>query len=113
MTRKNAIKVDFCIVRRDGFEGDVLMEFPKGIKPAAPCVATSGVERVTAKLYYRGEETLDMKPVNITARAKIGGKPVRVPVIPCDEYEQAFAWKHLLPAKTFLATAPGGGAKKR
>lgn len=107
LKRKVAQKVDFCVVRKGGFDGNVLIEFPAGFKPAAPCVATSGVERVSTKLFYRGEEALKMKPIRITARAKIDGAVVRVPVIPCDEYEQAFAWRHLLPATSFIADAPG------
>ena len=47
------------------------------------------------------------------ATAKIDGRTVRVPVVPCDEYEQAFAWKHLVPAETFLMTFQGGGGKKK
>jgi hypothetical protein len=38
----------------------------------------------------------------VFASAEIDGRTVRVPVLPCDEYEQAFAWKHLVPAESFL-----------
>ena len=105
--RKNPLKVDFRIVRKGGFDGKVALEFPEGIKAVVPCVATSGVDRVTAKLIYHGDVPLKMKPVKLTARAKIGDAVVRVPVVPCDEYEQAFAWRHLLPSWSFFANAPG------
>ena len=116
LSRTAPLKVDFCIVRKDGFDGDVTLEFPDGVQPAAPCVATAGVDRVSAKLFYRGAQAVEMRPVRLTARATIGGKVVRVPVTPCDEYEQAFAWKHLVPTVNFVMNAPAaprGGGKQR
>ena len=107
------LKVEFCIVRKDGFDGDVALEFPDGVRATAPCVATAGVDRVTANLIYRGRQAVAMRPVTLAASAKIGDVTVRVPVVPCDEYEQAFAWKHLVPAECFVMNAPptprGGG----
>ena len=47
------------------------------------------------------------------AKASIDGETVQVPVIPCDEYEQAFAWHHFVPAEAFLFRGqPGGGGGK-
>ena len=106
LTRKAPLKVEFCIVRKDGFDGDVALEFPDGVQAVAPCVATAGVERVVAKLVYKGRQAVEMRPVRLTAKATIGGAVVRVPVVPCDEYEQAFAWKHLVPAPSFFMNAP-------
>ena len=114
--RKTQLKVGFSIVRKDGFDGDVALEFPDGVHAAAPCVATAGVDRVVAKLSYRGRKAVSMQPVKIMASANIGGAVVRVPVVPCDEYEQAFAWKHLVPATSFVMNAPGaprGGGPRR
>ncbi|MBR2838455.1 MAG: hypothetical protein IKE55_06720 [Kiritimatiellae bacterium] len=115
--RRAPLKVEFCIVRKDGFDGDVALEFPDGVHAAAPCVATAGVDRVSAKLVYRGRQAVAMRPVRLMASATIGGSVVRVPVTPCDEYEQAFAWKHLVPAANFVMNAPaappaGGGQRK-
>ncbi len=39
--------------------------------------------------------------VNLFAEAKINGKTVCHPVIPCDTFSQAFAYDHLLPAEDF------------
>ena len=107
------LKMEFCIVRKDGFDGDVALEFPEGVRATAPCVATAGVDRVSASLVYKGRQAVSMRPVKLYASAKIGGSIVRVPVTPCDEYEQAFAWKHLVPAECFMMNAPatprGGG----
>ena len=103
---KNAQKVDFVLERRNGFTGDVELEFPAGVQAVEKCAFTGGVERITAKLVYRGLEKADMRQVKMTARAKVGDEILRVPVLPCDEYEQAFAWKHLLPASAFTLNAP-------
>ena len=103
---KNPVKVDFVLERRNGFEGDVSLVYPDGIQDVEKRVFTGAVERVTARLVYKGLEKADMRPVAITARAKVGNEVISVPVVPCDEYEQAFAWKHLLPAKAFTLNAP-------
>jgi hypothetical protein len=94
-------KVDFIIDRKDGFAGDVTLEFPKKIS-AKNNVFTGGVERITVELKYRVREKIDCRPVEVFARAEIDGRTVRRKVTPCDECEQAFAWTHLVPAKTFL-----------
>jgi len=105
---KNPLKVGFRVVRRDGFDGDVKLEFPEGVRCVGG-VVTSGVDVVTAQLFSKGKGVPVPSPAQVFATAEIGGKTVRVPVVPCDEYEQAFAWKHLVPAETFLMTLQGGG----
>ena len=112
LSNKNALKVKFHVMRRGGFDGTVKLEFPEEVKCVGG-VATSGVDVVTAQLFGKGKWIPEPKGAKVFATAKIGGKAVRVPVVPCDEYEQAFAWKHLVPAETFLVTSPGGAKPKR
>lgn len=104
------LKVGFRILRKDGFDGTVTLDFPKGIRVSGG-VATSGVDTVTSWVTYTERQKLDLQPIQVFARATIGGKVVRHPVIPCDEYEQAFAWKHLVPAEAFLARRLPGALK--
>ena len=87
--------------RMDGFTGDVKLEFPQDIR-VQNGVITSGVDTTFAMLTYVGQRTMEVQPIKVFASATIGGKTVRHPVMPCDEYEQAFAWKHLVPAEEFL-----------
>jgi hypothetical protein len=94
-------KVDFVVERIDGFGGDITLEFPKRIS-AKNNVFTGGVERISAEIKYNVREKVDCRPIEIFARSEVGGKTVRRKVMPCDECEQAFAWTHLVPAKTFL-----------
>ncbi|MBR6586562.1 MAG: hypothetical protein IKK82_04000 [Kiritimatiellae bacterium] len=105
--RGRPLKVDFSVVRKEGFTGSVTLEFPKDVK-ARGNVATSGVDRISVMLTYVGRKPLEMRKVKVSARGKIGGKMVRRDVVPCDEYEQAFAWRHLVPAESFLMRATPG-----
>jgi hypothetical protein len=92
------------IVRKEGFDGTVVLEFPEYIA-AKGLVATSGVERITSRLAYVGRKAREFEEVKIYARATVDGKTVRREVAACNEYEQAFAWRHLVPARSFLLRA--------
>ena len=112
LSSKAPLKVKFHVVRRDGFDGAVSLEFPDEVRVVGG-VATAGVDVVTAQLSPRKGGVREPKPVKVFATAQICGRTVRVPVVPCDEYEQAFAWKHLVPAESFLLMSPGGGKSRR
>ena len=101
LARKTPLKVKFHIVRRDGFDGAVSLEFPEEARVVGG-IATAGVDVVTAQLFSQKGGVSKPRPAEVFAAAEIDGCTVRVPVLPCDEYEQAFAWKHLVPAETFL-----------
>ncbi|MBO7684624.1 MAG: hypothetical protein J6T51_07865, partial [Kiritimatiellae bacterium] len=101
LSRKVPLKVKFHAVRRDGFDGAVSLEFPESARVVGG-VATSGVDVVTAQVFARAGGVPVPRPAEVFATAEIGGRAVKVPVVPCDEYEQAFAWKHLVPAESFL-----------
>ena len=111
LSNANPLNVKFHVLRRGGFDGDVRLAFPEGVKCVGG-VATSKADVVTAKLSAVGRREVSPRPVKVFATAKIDGVATRVPVVPCDEYEQAFAWKHLVPAETFLMTSTGGGKPK-
>ena len=101
MANGQVVKVGFRIRRMDGFSGNVKLEVPADIR-IQNGVITSGVDMVTAVLSYTGSVGKELQPMKIFAAAMINGQTVRHPVMPCDEYEQAFAWKHLVPAEEFL-----------
>lgn len=105
--RGRPLKVDFVVLRKDGFNGNVTLEFPKGIA-AKGNVATAGVERLSVMLTYVGRSPVELCSVKVSARAKVNGMTIRRQVIPCDEYEQAFAWRHFVPAKSFVMRATPG-----
>ena len=54
-----------------------------------------------------------MKELQFSASAQINGKTQTVRIQPADEYNQAFAWDHLLPAHAFdVHTWPNPNAWK-
>ena len=112
LSHAKPLAVDFVIVRKDGFKGKVVLEFPENIT-ANDIVATSGVERISSKLTYAGRKKLEFKEVRIFAKAEVGGEIVRREVVACDEYEQAFAWRHLVPARSFVLRAVPGKVPKK
>ena len=101
MVNGQAVRVGFRIRRKDGFAGNVKLDAPVDIR-IQNGVITSGVDSVTAVLSYTGTVGKEIQPIKLFASATINGQTVRHPVMPCDEYEQAFAWKHLVPAEDFL-----------
>lgn len=108
LRRGQPLPVTFCVERKNGFAGDIVLEFPPDVQ-ASTTILTAGVARVSIDLAFAGRPGPALREVEISARAEVDGRLVRVPVLPCDEYEQAFAWKHLVPARTFLLRGQGGG----
>ena len=114
LVRGEPLKVGFCVVRKDGFAGDVVIEPPKGLAARiTDNVISSGVDRVTASITFIGRGYRATMPCTLFAHAEINGQIVCVPIIPCDEYEQAFAWRHLVPAESFKLRTRGGGKKRK
>jgi hypothetical protein len=109
--RGRPLTVDFVIQREDGFDGTVTLTFPPGVT-ARNHVATSGVERLSAVLTYGGTKPQKIQAVRLEAYARIDGTRVTRDVVPCDEQEQAFAWKHLVPTERFLMRATPRKKKK-
>ena len=107
------LAVGFKVLRKDGFAGAVTIEVPKDVR-AESATIPEGADAVTTRLFYTGRRMLPIQSVGLYARAEVCGRTMRVPVTPCDEYEQAFAWTHLVPAEAFLLRGlPGGPARKK
>ena len=111
LRRGKPLPVTFRIERKNGFDGDIRLEFPAGMLPSTSLL-TSGVSQVTIDLSWNGRPEPTIGEVRLFAHAESAGKSLRVPVIPCDEYEQAFAWKHLVPARTFWLQTPAGDGNR-
>lgn len=104
LNRGQPLKVTFAIDRQEGFDGPVRLQFPPDVI-ARNTVATAGVDRITAVLTYAGRQPIDFRSVKIIAHGTADGHVLQRDVVPCDEYEQAFAWKHLVPARAFVMRA--------
>ena len=106
-------RVGFKVLRKDGFEGDVrllendLVKFNPSIIPAAS-------NQVTVTAICKLQRPGPITNVELQASIMVDGRTVVVPIIPANEYNQAFAWDHLVPARAFtLFTLPGNPPKPR
>ena len=105
--------VKLLIERTGGFSGPIRIVGDKGFVPADRVVPPSATE---FQLAVRNPATKAQAPrnVKIYAEAELNGKTVRKKVIPADVFNQAFAYDHLLPARSFcLATRLDGRPKNK
>ena len=99
-------------VVRNGFDGPVkLLETPDF--RFAPAVIPAGTNMLKVALISKQRNPQNVKELQFSASAQINGKTQTVRIQPADEYNQAFAWDHLLPAHAFdVHTWPNPNAWK-
>ena len=90
-----------AVIRRDGFKEPIKLKATPPLE-LRPAVIPANTNALTVTVISRAGRERPPQPVEITATAALNGGTAMVPVIPCDEYNQAFAWDHLLPARHFL-----------
>ena len=105
LVRGRPLPVTFRAIRRDGFDGPIAITLPTNVVAVGGCVITSGTDAVSAKLDFVGRKGFGAVAAELFATATVDGREVRVPVRACDEYEQAFAWHHFVPADGFVMSA--------
>lgn len=96
-------------VRKDGFQGDVEV-----VVKDAPAGFTLSDARIPGD-----QDSIEMKlnaprgaprqafPLQLEARAQIGGAPVTRPVVPAEDMMQAFLYRHLVPQQELLVAVTG------
>ena len=89
------------VVRRDGFKGAIKLEDSDLFK-FTPSLIPAESNKVVVSVLYKAERPETVTNVMIWASADIDGRKVRVPVNPANKYNQAFAWDHYLPARSFF-----------
>ena len=88
------------VLRSGGFDGSVILDetsdfyFQPSLIPAGTNMA-----KVVLVSKWRGPQPV--QELQFTASAQIGGSMQTVRIQPADEYNQAFAWDHLLPTHAF------------
>ena len=98
LTRSSALKV--FVLRSGGFDGPVtLLETPDF--RFVPSVVPAGTNMLKVALFSKQRTQQDVREFQFKASAKINGKTQTVRIQPADEYNQAFAWDHLLPTRAF------------
>ena len=100
------------VVRKGGFDGPVkLLETPDF--RFAPPVIPAGTNMLKVALVSKQRNPQNVRELQFSASAQINGKTQTVRIQPADEYNQAFAWDHLLPAHAFdVRTWPNPNAWK-
>ncbi len=95
------LPVSFHVERFGGFQGEVMVlegesyRFENGIIPV-------GTNEIKTLFVGRNREERPLKDIRLRALGEIGDTAKLVEVIPADECMQAFAWRHLLTARSFL-----------
>ena len=100
------------VVRSGGFDGPVKLLETSDFRFAPP-VIPAGTNMLKVALVAKQRNPQNVKELQFSASAQINGKTQTVRIQPADEYNQAFAWDHLLPAHAFdVHTWPNPNAWK-
>lgn len=95
------IPVTVYALRKDGFAGEIALTF----KDAPPGCTLSGAQvpekQDQVRFTLTAPQTFTGVPVTLQfeGRATIRGREVRRPAVPAEDMMQAFAYRHLVPAK--------------
>ncbi len=97
---KNSTAVTVYVIRKDGFDGPIKLNFkglPEGLASSG---ATIPAKKETAGLAVKTTLVEMEKPVNVTVvgTAKAGDRQIVHDAVPAEDRMQAFLWRHLLPA---------------
>jgi len=108
------IPITVYALRKDGFSGDIAL----ALTGASRTFALSGALVPAHQDQVRLTLTVPPVPVSeplslrLEGRATIGGQEVVRQAVPADDMMQAFAYRHLVPAKDFKLTAIRRGAAR-
>ena len=101
-------------LRKDGFAGEI----PLALKNAPAGFVLSGARVPANQDQVRLTLTVPPAPIreplslSLEGRAVIQGRKVVRPVVPAEDMMQAFAYRHLVPAKELMVTSSGRRTQK-
>jgi hypothetical protein len=101
--RGASVPITVTAVRRDGFAGPIAVEIHDGPKGLTLDGATLGPDADQARMTLTVPATLPAGPplaLSLEGRAIVNGHEVRRPAVPADDMMQAFAYHHLVEART-------------
>jgi hypothetical protein len=97
-------------LRKDGYDGDialVLRGAPEGYKLSGARIP-AGQDHVPVTLTATGVATKEPISIAIEGQANIGGKIIARTAVPAEDMMQAFAYRHLVPAKDLKVAVSAG-----
>lgn len=110
-----SVPITVYALRRDGFEGEIalaLQDAPRGfVLSGARIPANAAAVRLT--LTVPADARDDAPVLRLAGRASIQGKPMVHLAAPADDMMQAFAYRHLVPAKELRVCVAGQGGAIR
>ena len=111
--RNGSASVKVFVLRSGGFDGPVELDETPDFR-FAPAIIPAGTNMLKVALISKQRNPQPVQELQFTASAQIGGKTQTVRIQPADEYNQAFAWDHLLPTHAFdVRTWPNPNASER
>ena len=108
---QQSAKTKAFVFRRDGFKGPVQLEGNEFIR-FSPSTVPADSNRMDVAVIFKEKGPVPPRTTKLFASATVDGETRKVEIVPSDEYNQAFAWDHLLPAREFVLRhfpEPGGG----
>ncbi len=101
-------------LRKDGFSGDIALALtgvPQAFVLSGPAVP-GGQDQVRATLRVQPIPLNEPLPLGLEGRATIAGREVVRQAVPADDAMQAFAYRHLVPAKGFTVSVIKRGSTR-
>ena len=98
--RSSSTPMKMFVLRSGGFDGPVVLDETLDFY-FKPSVIPAGTNMVKVALVSKWRGPQPVQELQFTASAQIGGRTQTVRIQPADEYNQAFAWDHLLPTHAF------------
>lgn len=98
-------------LRKDGFNGDILLRLknaPEGFKLSGGCIP-AGQDHVPVTLTAPSVPTQAPLTIAIEGRARIGNQLIVREAVPAEDMMQAFAYRHLVPAKELKVMVASAG----
>ncbi|MBI5766435.1 MAG: PPC domain-containing protein [Verrucomicrobia bacterium] len=102
-------------LRHDGFAGEILLglrNVPRGFALSGARIPP-GEDKVQITLTAPFNVSDEVVGLSLAGTGMIDGKPVTHVAVPAEDMMQAFAYKHLVPARDFMADVTGRGAAFR
>lgn len=104
------VPISVMALRKDGFAGDIAVRL-KGAPPGFVLAGgriPAGREAVRMTLTAPQQQTDAPIALELEGTAQVGGRTVTRRVVPAEDMMQAFAYRHLVPARQLMALVVGG-----
>ena len=98
--RSSSSQMKVFVVRSGGFDGPVMLDETPDFR-FTPAVIPAGTNMLKVALISKQRRPQPVQELQFSASAQINGRTQTVRIQPADEYNQAFAWDHLLPSHAF------------